>query len=222
MFLPRATHVHAGSPCSAPHAPATRSVHCSATCQTRLLITVSCCVPGNANKRIPVGRKSIKANDPPPLAHPTASRRNFIDSDEDVGLTDESDEDANDEEDSERAAATLLSHCESVSNRLRRSIRQLMPEGGMQSDSMSARPVASAIKQPPNLGDDGLCLKPYQLVGLNWLYLLHKQDLNGVLADEMGLVSTDAAFASAAASTALLLVFWSRWPKPVSSAPLAA
>jgi hypothetical protein len=27
----------------------------------------------------------------------------------------------------------------------------------------------------------------YQLVGLNWLYLLHRNQYNGVLADEMGL-----------------------------------
>ena len=28
-------------------------------------------------------------------------------------------------------------------------------------------------------------LKPYQLIGLNWLALLHSEDLNGILADEM-------------------------------------
>ena len=28
-------------------------------------------------------------------------------------------------------------------------------------------------------------LKSYQLVGLNWLALLHSQNLNGILADEM-------------------------------------
>lgn len=35
-----------------------------------------------------------------------------------------------------------------------------------------------------------LTLKPYQLVGINWLYLMHEQRLNGVLADEMGLGKT--------------------------------
>ena len=29
-------------------------------------------------------------------------------------------------------------------------------------------------------------LKPYQLVGVNWLYLLHQVGVNGVLADDMG------------------------------------
>ena len=28
-------------------------------------------------------------------------------------------------------------------------------------------------------------MKQYQLVGLNWLVLMHKQKLNGILADEM-------------------------------------
>ena len=31
-----------------------------------------------------------------------------------------------------------------------------------------------------------LALQHYQLVGLNWLSLLHKHDVNGILADEMG------------------------------------
>jgi SWI/SNF-related matrix-associated actin-dependent regulator 1 of chromatin subfamily A len=33
----------------------------------------------------------------------------------------------------------------------------------------------------------GLVLKPYQLVGVNWLKLLHLNNINGVLADDMGL-----------------------------------
>ncbi len=30
----------------------------------------------------------------------------------------------------------------------------------------------------------------YQMIGLNWLVLMHKQSLNGILADEMGLGKT--------------------------------
>jgi len=30
-----------------------------------------------------------------------------------------------------------------------------------------------------------MSLKDYQLVGLNWLCLMHKQNLNSILADEM-------------------------------------
>ena len=33
-------------------------------------------------------------------------------------------------------------------------------------------------------------LKSYQLVGLNWLVMLHRNNLNGILADQMGLGKT--------------------------------
>jgi len=43
------------------------------------------------------------------------------------------------------------------------------------------------IRQPENLKYE---LRAYQLVGLNWLYLLFQQKINGILADEMGLGKT--------------------------------
>jgi len=45
----------------------------------------------------------------------------------------------------------------------------------------------SEVKQPTNLRCQ---LKPYQLKGLNWLYNLYEQGINGILADEMGLGKT--------------------------------
>ena len=33
-------------------------------------------------------------------------------------------------------------------------------------------------------------MSDYQMIGLNWLSLMHKQSLNGILADEMGLGKT--------------------------------
>jgi len=30
-----------------------------------------------------------------------------------------------------------------------------------------------------------LTLKPFQMIGLNWLRIMHQQELNGILADEM-------------------------------------
>ena len=33
---------------------------------------------------------------------------------------------------------------------------------------------------------EGIVLKSYQIVGLNWLWACHQQGVNGVLADEMG------------------------------------
>ncbi|KAK3854378.1 hypothetical protein Pcinc_039143 [Petrolisthes cinctipes] len=48
---------------------------------------------------------------------------------------------------------------------------------------------AGISKQPDSL-NPSMQLKGYQLIGLNWLVLMHQQGLNGVLADEMGLGKT--------------------------------
>ncbi|XP_028159639.1 SWI/SNF-related matrix-associated actin-dependent regulator of chromatin subfamily A containing DEAD/H box 1 homolog [Ostrinia furnacalis] len=48
---------------------------------------------------------------------------------------------------------------------------------------------AGRLKQPGILAPS-LKLAPYQLVGLNWLAVLHKQGVSGILADEMGLGKT--------------------------------
>lgn len=52
-----------------------------------------------------------------------------------------------------------------------------------------ARGREGIIPQPPNMSSK-LELKPYQLLGLNWLWALHQNGLNGILADEMGLGKT--------------------------------
>ncbi|KRY77140.1 SWI/SNF-related matrix-associated actin-dependent regulator of chromatin subfamily A containing DEAD/H box 1B [Trichinella pseudospiralis] len=71
----------------------------------------------------------------------------------------------------------LLYKCHSVSSKLEMEV-QLM----MKTDD-------GLIKQP-NLISHNLELKPYQLVGLNWLSLIYRQNLGGILADEMGLGKT--------------------------------
>uniref|UniRef100_A0A182JM75 SWI/SNF-related matrix-associated actin-dependent regulator of chromatin subfamily A containing DEAD/H box 1 homolog n=1 Tax=Anopheles atroparvus TaxID=41427 RepID=A0A182JM75_ANOAO len=45
------------------------------------------------------------------------------------------------------------------------------------------------VEQPKNIGE-GLKLAEYQLVGLNWLTIMHRHNMNGILADEMGLGKT--------------------------------
>jgi hypothetical protein len=52
----------------------------------------------------------------------------------------------------------------------------------------------------------GLALKGYQLVGINWLKLLHENHVNGVLADDMGLGATSVVVPQDVAS-AVLYVF---------------
>jgi SWI/SNF-related matrix-associated actin-dependent regulator 1 of chromatin subfamily A len=40
-------------------------------------------------------------------------------------------------------------------------------------------------EQPKSLAD-GVVLKDYQLLGVNWLHLLYSKDLSCILADDMG------------------------------------
>ncbi|KAL1131076.1 hypothetical protein AAG570_012313 [Ranatra chinensis] len=49
---------------------------------------------------------------------------------------------------------------------------------------------STTLKEQPKLLTPELQLKGYQMVGLNWLALMHKQNLSGILADEMGLGKT--------------------------------
>ncbi|XP_058120394.1 SWI/SNF-related matrix-associated actin-dependent regulator of chromatin subfamily A containing DEAD/H box 1 homolog [Anopheles ziemanni] len=45
------------------------------------------------------------------------------------------------------------------------------------------------VEQPESIAD-GLKLAEYQLVGLNWMTIMHRHNMNGILADEMGLGKT--------------------------------
>ncbi|CAH1392031.1 unnamed protein product [Nezara viridula] len=49
---------------------------------------------------------------------------------------------------------------------------------------------STRLKEQPSLLCPELRLKSYQMVGLNWLAVMHSQDLSGILADEMGLGKT--------------------------------
>lgn len=48
---------------------------------------------------------------------------------------------------------------------------------------------ATITHQPTGIPDD-LKLASYQMVGLNWLAVMHAHGVNGILADEMGLGKT--------------------------------
>ncbi|CAH1227711.1 SMARCAD1 [Branchiostoma lanceolatum] len=72
-------------------------------------------------------------------------------------------------------------HQKIVTSQMGRSLEHEDDEGDMQ-----------LTEQPGNMSQS-LQLKPYQLVGLNWLALLHSQGINGILADEMGLGKTAQA-----------------------------
>ncbi|XP_058645047.1 SWI/SNF-related matrix-associated actin-dependent regulator of chromatin subfamily A containing DEAD/H box 1b isoform X2 [Onychostoma macrolepis] len=71
----------------------------------------------------------------------------------------------------------LMSKCEEISVKLIQDVTQVMNKG------------PGAMSQPQILTST-FQLKPYQLIGLNWLALLHQNKLSGILADEMGLGKT--------------------------------
>jgi SWI/SNF-related matrix-associated actin-dependent regulator of chromatin subfamily A containing DEAD/H box 1 len=73
----------------------------------------------------------------------------------------------------------LMQRCTKLSKKMAGKVRQIV--------SSNASDLA---EQPKILGGTDLKLAPYQLVGLNWLILLHKHSINGILADEMGLGKT--------------------------------
>ncbi|XP_072178800.1 SWI/SNF-related matrix-associated actin-dependent regulator of chromatin subfamily A containing DEAD/H box 1-like [Diadema setosum] len=85
----------------------------------------------------------------------------------------------------------LLSRCVGISERIQKMVTAVISsnrdDAGGQSPDVS---VEGQITRQPYLLNDSMTLKPYQLVGLNWLKLMHAQAVNGILADEMGLGKT--------------------------------
>ncbi|XP_028830533.1 SWI/SNF-related matrix-associated actin-dependent regulator of chromatin subfamily A containing DEAD/H box 1b isoform X2 [Denticeps clupeoides] len=71
----------------------------------------------------------------------------------------------------------LMGRCEGIAKKMSHDVSSLL-EGG-----------PGSMAQPRVLSTE-FELKPYQLVGLKWLSLLHWNNLSGILADEMGLGKT--------------------------------
>ncbi len=78
------------------------------------------------------------------------------------------------------AIARLMDRCEKITDKMANVVEKLT-SGDAQVNELTEQP-----KSIP----DGFKLTNYQMIGLNWLVLMHKQSLNGVLADEMGLGKT--------------------------------
>lgn len=81
----------------------------------------------------------------------------------------------------------LMQRCQRISEESGKIIEYLMEGKGDQ--------IEGYISQQPSLLNNRLHLAPYQLLGLNWLVLMHKKHINGILADEMGLGKTIQAIA---------------------------
>ncbi|XP_022613545.1 SWI/SNF-related matrix-associated actin-dependent regulator of chromatin subfamily A containing DEAD/H box 1 [Seriola dumerili] len=76
----------------------------------------------------------------------------------------------------------LMSKCETISSKMVKQVTVVTEKG------------TGTMKQPKVLNHQ-FQLKPYQLIGLKWLLLLHEHKLSGILADEMGLGKTIQAIA---------------------------
>ncbi|XP_036835260.1 SWI/SNF-related matrix-associated actin-dependent regulator of chromatin subfamily A containing DEAD/H box 1A isoform X2 [Oncorhynchus mykiss] len=76
----------------------------------------------------------------------------------------------------------LMSKCQNISGKMVKGVSQVIDNG------------MGSMTQPSILNRK-LKLKPYQLIGLKWLLLLHQHKLSGILADEMGLGKTIQAIA---------------------------
>jgi SWI/SNF-related matrix-associated actin-dependent regulator 1 of chromatin subfamily A len=136
-----------------------------------------------------------------------------------VGNNEDSDnsdeEDYENEESNEEISKKLLKHCITLGKNLRSHLQawsgQVAEKGVVDnlSDSNKGNFCTGLMSIKENkgesgksfsqeiLGDEyfksicpGLTLKAYQLVGVNWVKLLHEHNINGVLADDMGLGKT--------------------------------
>lgn len=66
----------------------------------------------------------------------------------------------------------LLTNCQRISDQIKNTVKNL-----------------EELAQP-RIMSPKLKLKPYQLIGLNWMAMMHEKGINGILADEMGLGKT--------------------------------
>eukprot|EP01034_Spumella_vulgaris_P024382 gene24382-30723_t len=100
-------------------------------------------------------------------------------------------------------ANKILKNCDNVSVNLRKSIRAWHGDESASSAKDCVDLMTINEKKGDRSGGDqvlhdedisvlcpGLQLKAYQLVGVNWMKLLHENLVNGVLADDMGLGKT--------------------------------
>ncbi|PWN46300.1 hypothetical protein IE81DRAFT_307817 [Ceraceosorus guamensis] len=77
------------------------------------------------------------------------------------------------------AVDSVISRCENTGKKLQKEMGSWDSNGGKNA------PASYLRKQPEDL-NDGVTLKDFQLRGVNWLNLLHRHRLGGILADEMG------------------------------------
>ncbi|KAI1311409.1 SNF2 family N-terminal domain-containing protein [Xylaria venustula] len=84
------------------------------------------------------------------------------------------------------AASVVIKDCEDRGQKLQKAMatwpmdKNGKPQGG----------TTLPVSEKPRLMADDITLKSYQLLGLNWMNLLHSKRFSGILADDMGLGKT--------------------------------
>ncbi|KAI1259290.1 SNF2 family N-terminal domain-containing protein [Xylariaceae sp. FL1019] len=86
------------------------------------------------------------------------------------------------------AASEVIKECEGRGRQLQQAMAKWsMDKNGRQ---QTGTELQLPITEKPKLMADGIALKSYQLLGLNWMNLLHSKGFSGILADDMGLGKT--------------------------------
>lgn len=79
----------------------------------------------------------------------------------------------------------LMVKCKQISKEVKRKIEKVVD-----TDADTVSEDNHKLLPQPKVLSKKLQLKPYQIIGINWLILMHEQKLNSILADEMGLGKT--------------------------------
>ncbi|XP_037958222.1 SWI/SNF-related matrix-associated actin-dependent regulator of chromatin subfamily A containing DEAD/H box 1 homolog [Teleopsis dalmanni] len=87
-------------------------------------------------------------------------------------------------------SADLLNYTQELINK-QNNVKNILAKCKQLVKSLEAAIATGAgISEQPKLLDQSLKLADYQMIGLNWLTVMHHQKMNGILADEMGLGKT--------------------------------
>ncbi|KAI0450605.1 SNF2 family N-terminal domain-containing protein [Xylaria acuta] len=84
------------------------------------------------------------------------------------------------------AASEVIKHCEDRGKKL----QKVMASWPMDKNGKHQEGSALPVSEKPGLMAEDITLKSYQLLGLNWMNLLHSKGFSGILADDMGLGKT--------------------------------
>lgn len=84
----------------------------------------------------------------------------------------------------------ILNYCQELINKQNNVAELLSKCKKLVKKLESAVEAGAGITEQPKLLNKDFKLADYQIIGLNWLTVMHNQKMNGILADEMGLGKT--------------------------------